>query len=231
MTWGEWRHDRFCRHGPILEQTKEHWRMVRIVVVFCLLGGLAGCQKEGAAPNATLPDAAESTAKAIELLDADGDGMLSTVEVENSPGLQIGIKRIDTDGDGKVSSSELEEYFNAFAEAGTLLVALYGTQVMYDGEPLAGATVTLVPEPFLKDAVKPATCVTDKDGYCDLTAEGFNYDGVQIGFYRVTISMLDGAGQELIPDRYNTNTELGIEISDAAVELEGSGVIWELYSR
>jgi hypothetical protein len=204
--------------------------MVRIVVVVCLLGGLAGCQKVGTAPNATLPDAAESTAKAFELLDRNSDNLLSPDEIANNPGLQLGKQRIDTDGDGSISSVELKAYLDGFTEAGTVLMALYGTQVMYDGQPLAGATVALVPEPFLEGVVKPARGITDGNGYCELSAEGFNYDGVQIGFYRVSISMQDGSGQELIPAKYNTETDIGIEVSNAADELEG-GIIWELYSR
>jgi hypothetical protein len=42
--------------------------------------------------------------------------------------------------------------------------------------------------------------------------------------------MQDGSGQELIPAKYNTETDIGIEVSNAADELEG-GIIWELYSR
>ena len=204
--------------------------MVRVVAILCILAGMSGCKNEGTAPDAALPDATESTAKAFELLDANADGLLSAEEISGSPGLMVGATRIDANGDGDISRDEFEEYFSLFAEAGTRITALYGTQVIYDGQPLSGVAVTLQPEPFLDGAVKPAQGVTDENGYCEVTAEGFNYDGVQTGFYRVLFSMQDGAGQEMIPARYNTESTIGIEVSDAAVEIEG-GIIWELYSR
>ena len=214
--------------GPIRRiSTSNH---VDGIVALTFIVGMTGCQSQGTAPDAPLPDPAKSTARAFELLDANDDGLISADELATSPGLRLGATRIDTGGDGNISPEELEAYFIAFDEAGALLVALYGIQVTYDGQPLVGATVTLNPEPFLEGQIKSAQGVTDANGYCELKAEGFNYDGVQIGFYGVSISMQDESGQEKIPTKYNTDTDIGIEVSKAAVELE-DGVIWKLYSR
>jgi len=41
----------------------------------------------------------------------------------------------------------------------------------------------------------------------------FGYPGLYLGFYRVRVSKNKG-GKELIPAKYNTETELGAEIAD-----------------
>ena len=85
-----------------------------------------------------------------------------------------------------------------------------------DGKPLSGAMVTLEPESFLGNAVKPATGVT-VDGTADMSiAEQYrpapSLWGVYCGLYKVRISKQQG-GLEAIPSKYNTETTLGCEVA------------------
>jgi hypothetical protein len=86
--------------------------------------------------------------------------------------------------------------------------------VTLDGRPLEEAEVKLDPEPFLGDAVKPASGVTRSDGAilkidpALLPEEDRYLRGVQPGLYKVRITH----PSQKIPPRYNTATTLGQEI-------------------
>jgi hypothetical protein len=77
---------------------------------------------------------------------------------------------------------------------------------------LEGATVTLIPEKFLGDAVKPASGVTDGLGVANLATAGAEVPGVACGMYRVEVSKKNAVGRETIPTRYNQETILGVEV-------------------
>jgi hypothetical protein len=53
---------------------------------------------------------------------------------------------------------------------------------------------------------------------------------VQLGLYRIAVSLKEG-DRELIPAKYNTETELGVEVSGPASQEIKHGVQLELYSR
>src|SRR5262249_27904405 len=128
------------------------------------LGGLvllaAGCTGGGpAAPQVSPRDAAN---QALAEYDANKDGALDAKELEACPGLQSGLKRIDKDNDGRLTADEIADRLTLFQQQGML--ADVAVEVTLDGRPLAGATVTLVPEKFMGPSVKPATSVTDEMG-------------------------------------------------------------------
>ena len=89
-------------------------------------------------------------------------------------------------------------------------------EVTLDGHPLAGATVTLVPEKFMGPAFKPVSAVTDDWGAGSLKGEGADEDSVPPGYYRTLVSKKNAQGQETIPAKYNTATVLGQEIAPDA---------------
>ncbi len=108
-------------------------------------------------------------------------------------------------------------------------------RVTLDGEPLSGATVV-----FTSGQGRPATGVTDKNGYYTLYAEE-GVRGCRPGKYRVQITTargesLDESGQvipavpERVPARYNVQTELEFLVTPgkknvANFELQSGGPI------
>jgi hypothetical protein len=151
---------------------------------------------------------AEAARQAILDYDQNGDGVLDAREVEKSPPLQHGFKDLDRNKDGKLSADEIAGELEGFRASGVALTAVACT-VKLDGNPLVGATVTLVPERFLGPGFKPATGVTSSSGSVSLKTEGQSLPGVALGFYRIEVSKKDAAGRETIPARYNVRTSLG----------------------
>jgi hypothetical protein len=197
-----------------------------------LLVTLAGCQRTGERAGAALPDPDEAAAAAVAAYDTDGDGALSTAEFTVSPGLLVASKRMDADADGQITASEIVQHFGLYHDVDLTLMSLEA-HITLDGQPLEGATVTLIPESLNGEGTKPATGVTDQIGRCPLVSEGAQYRAVQLGVYRISVSMLDAAGRETLPAKYNSESQLGIEVCNEASragELD-FGVTLDMYSR
>lgn len=199
-------------------------------VVGLVLVVLAGCNSGPARvlPPSIDPDGA--AALAIEAYDADGDGALSGDELKECPGILAALGRYDTSGDGQVTRDEIAARIRQWAEEGTGLVAIVCT-VQMDGEPLVGAEVRFVPEGFLGEAVKPAHGKTSRRGRAimamspnDLPAGRERLQAMQMAVYRIEITHPDIE----IPARYNTETELGVDMSQG--EAQG-GVHLQLNSQ
>jgi hypothetical protein len=90
--------------------------------------------------------------------------------------------------------------------------------ILLDGRPVEGATVTLVPEKFFQGGIPVAAASSNAEGIVEPTMEfGEEYavgtlSGVRPGIYRIEISKKGADGRELIPARYNSNTQLGREV-------------------
>ena len=181
---------------------------------FISLGSLAavlGCNNGIEAPAI---DAATAARAALMACDKDGDGNISPVELDALPGLKAAQASVDANQDRSISEDELAARLKKFGDDRIGLLP-YRCQVRMNGQPLAGAQVRLVPESFLGESVKPAIGETDESGLAGLSvadAPG-GARGVQPGMYRVEISKKDGAGKELIPDKYNSKSVLGQEVS------------------
>ena len=156
-------------------------------------------------------DADEAAAAAIEAYDDDSDGLLSEAELKDLPALTVASA--DKDSDGQVSADEIAARIRLWSEGETGLMTFY-CNVTLDGRTLEGAEVKLEPEPFLGDAVKPASGVMRSDGaILKIDPELLPEDqrmmrGVQPGIYKVRITHPSAK----IPARYNTETTLGQEI-------------------
>lgn len=170
----------------------------------------AGC---GGLSTVKPPDvnADSAAAAAIEAYDANGDGRLSGEELKKLPALTLATA--DKDHDGQVSAEEIAARIRLWSEGETGLMSFYCT-VTLDGGPLEGAQVTLDPEAFLGDAVKPASGTTRIDGAILkidpelLPPDQRTLRGVQPGLYKVRITHKNVT----IPPRYNTATTLGQEV-------------------
>lgn len=190
------------------------------------LAAACGCMGESRLSAPKL-DAAGSTKQALIQYDGNGDGFIADKELENCPGLKAAMRMIDRDHDGKVSAAELETRLQEFADSKT---AFYSAtcQVNFNGKPLPGATVRLVPEPFMGPTIKPAQGETDANGVCTPAAEGASDQGVNFGIYRIEVSKKDGSGNETLPAKYNSQTVLGDAVPGGS-NVEG-GIVLNLTS-
>ena len=188
----------------------------------------AGCG-QGAAPPPPPLDPAAIAARAIAALDANQSGALEAAEIAQSHGLRSGLSKIDANGDGILTAAEIEQRLRRYDEFPVANLPL-GCVVWIDGRPLAEGDVRLVPEPFFGDSRQVVLGRSDEHGTVDFRAEGNDAFGVPQGLYRIEISKTDAAGNETLPARYNTQTQLGQEVAFDRREIEGA-LRLELQSR
>jgi hypothetical protein len=151
--------------------------------------------------------------QAMAEYDTNKDGVLDAKELEACPGLLMALKRVDKNGDGRLTADEIADRIAFFQQQDTQPDV--GVEVTLDNRPLAGATVTLVPEKFMGPAAKSASAVTDEEGSGHFITEGTTYAQVTPGYYRVTVSK-NAQGREVVPAKYNAQTTLGYEVSPDA---------------
>jgi hypothetical protein len=174
-------------------------------------------------------DPSAASRSAIETYDKDGDGGLAGAELDAVPGIKRYVSLYDRDSDQKVSRDEISSRLQAWADHDFGLMGRTYIIVL-DGQPLEGATVKFVPEPYLGPNVKPATGETGPTGLVRMShadedlpksRNGRPIPGVKGGTFKVQITH----PTRKIPEKYNTATELGDEIaydintSDAAITL------------
>jgi hypothetical protein len=170
-------------------------------------------------------DPDEASSAAVAEYDADGDGQLSADELKKLPAIKL--KGVDTDNNDQLSVGELAARLRQWTEGRAGMLSFHCT-VTLDGSPLSDAEVLLEPEPFLGDAVKPASGITSNgDAILKIDPEMLPSDqrtlrGVQPGVYKVRVTHKSIK----IPARYNTETTLGQEILP-----ETSGAKYALMSR
>lgn len=150
---------------------------------------------------------------AVAKYDSDGDGAIGGAELDKVPALKATLSRADANGDGKVSAEEIDARIAAWKRSQVALSRVVAT-VNQNGRAVSGATVTLVPEEFLGDAVKAASGTTDSTGSVHLKiSDNPDEDGVHLGYYRVEVSRTTPDGKETIPARYNSETQIGKEVT------------------
>jgi hypothetical protein len=199
------------------------WRQARLAVVLISLCGCSGRPGDIDPPDVDPASAAEA---AMQQLDKDGDGQLSSAELEASPGLGSAATRYDSDNDGSLSLEEVTAGIRRWAE-GEVGAATVPFVVRLDGRPLSDAVVKAIPEPFLGDVLKPATGI---DGYLAVAPEDRppnspNFPLMQPGLYRIEITHLSVS----IPAKYNSETILGHEVSQDTVG--NQAVVWSLTTK
>lgn len=155
--------------------------------------------------------AEKAAQEALKQYDTNKDGVVDKAELKACPALASCLKIVDKNRDGKLSGDEITERIKSYQISRVGLAAVI-VKVTLDGKPLTGATVTLVPERFLGDEIKPASGVTDSSGVANLATEGEEVPGVACGMFRIQVSKKDTGGRETVPARYNQNTTLGAEV-------------------
>lgn len=202
-------------------------------VVYCLLLIMTclamGCSRGPRAIERVDVDLDATAQRAIAQLDSNSDGKIDEKEVRAAPGLAEAFARADKDDNQSLSAQEIGDYMNVIVDGSPAIFALE-FELSYRGRPLDQATVTLVPESFQGDQFKPASGVSDADGFADVTmaAEDLPFEGspfgVRPGLYRIQIT----SNKQNIPTKYNSNTELGIELSLSAPTLRSSRIRLDL---
>jgi hypothetical protein len=170
-----------------------------------------GCSRGPAAPPLPSVSPRRAGNEAVALYDADDDGVLKGDEIWETPLLLSQYSLLDANNDKTITASEIADRVRAWQDSPSRIMRASPT-VMLDGKPLAGATVTLDPAPFLGPDYPSATAVTDSKGRARFAGQDRRYPGVYLGLYTVRISKLED-GKETIPARYNTKSELSYEIS------------------
>jgi len=150
----------------------------------------------------------------LDAYDTDSDGLLSEAELKKCPSVLEGIRRFDSGGDRKVSPEEIAARVGVWSK-GRVAVMRFEPRVLLNGRPLADALVEFVPEPAMAEIIKPASGVTSRSGYAEIVIAAEDlppdtpYVGMHMGLYKVKITH----PKRKIPARYNTETELGQEVT------------------
>ena len=181
------------------------------------------CAASSCAPAGPPPveiDAEAAAAQALVRFDTNADGQLDSTELASTPGLRACLPSIDTDDSGTVSGPEIEGRLQQYLELGPHLEP-FVCYVYHRGQPLAGGTVRLVPEPFLSAALSPATGEIGDNGFCVVQISADELPIVHSGMYRVEIR----AAAAPIAAKYNDQSELGVEIASATITQRRGGTV------
>jgi hypothetical protein len=199
-----------------------------IVVGACVFAGCSGRPGRVSPPDV---NASSSASRAIELYDRSGDGVLAKDEWSASPALVAVAATYDKDRDGMLTTDEIRDGIAAWKASG-VGARMVPFTVRWNGRPLSGASVRLVPAPFLEGAVKAASGESGASGggQLSLAAEDRPRNApdiplMQPGLYHVEITHPTAK----IPAKYNTQTTLGIEITSGNPGPEGAS--WSLTAK
>ena len=140
-------------------------------------------------------DPAKVGEAAIAELDKNKNGSIEGSELDASPALRQAVAAIDTNGDQKLTAAEIQKRISQYSRTDFPVTF----RVTLDGQPLAGATMTIEREKFLGPS-KSVTITTSN--------EGLAATDLPSGFYRIRVTKDDAK----LPARYNTQTILGREL-------------------
>jgi len=149
----------------------------------------------------------------MEMYDTNHDGKLSPEELAKCPGVLVSIERYDSNHDKMIDQEEFSAHLTNLLKNKTGATQL-ACNVSYQGNPLAGATVVLEPEPYLGKEIQSAEGVTTNAGIADVgmppdkaPAALKSIKLIQYGTFKVRITH----PTIKLPAKYNTETTLGYE--------------------
>lgn len=194
-------------------------RLYMLALATCGLLPLCGCTGAPSPLYApAIPDDAGQAA--LAKYDANSDGVIGDGELDKSPALKSALRRIDQNNDGKISAEEINQRIAAWRRTEVAMFPVVVTVTM-GGRPLSGAEVRIVPEAFLGEELKAASGTTGDRGTTVLRiSDDPDERGCHLGLYRVEVSKKGADGRETVPDRYNAQSELGIEVAPDDPSLE-----------
>ncbi|TWU22795.1 hypothetical protein [Bythopirellula polymerisocia] len=191
-------------------------QVISLVIIFSS-PTLVGCNSRPTAIEPVEIDADQAGELAIEMHDKDGDGALSSSELQAVPGILNHLEKYDLDEDGMVSSQEITERIELWNDQ-AMGIRTLDVEVSMDNRPLSGASVRFVPETFLGDGPKPASGMTDSKGFAKISVavdelpedlRKARMRGIYGGTYKIEITH----PSMNIPSKFNTATTLGEEVA------------------
>jgi hypothetical protein len=182
----------------------------RCCVLICVL--VCGCSFGPSRVEVPQLDPAGAAAAAVEQYDSNKDQNISLSESGACPAIAGSFKLYDANHDGLVSKTEIQSRLEAMLAAG--IGRMPCMVVVYAGDsdrPIEGAKVRVVPESFVEGSIQQGEGVTNDRGIAKpVTVDAPpGLPGIELGPYRVQITH----DSLKIPARYNTQTELGFELS------------------
>ncbi|MGE3244146.1 MAG: hypothetical protein AB7I57_23990 [Pirellulales bacterium] len=187
----------------------------RLRLAWLALPLVAGCSFGPQRVHAPNIDASDAAGKALQAYDKNGDGALDATELVSAPGLLAALKVYDTNQDQKISEDELVARIESWSASGPAMMTVECV-VTLDGRLLKDATVTYVPEPYLEGALHEGMGTTGQNGMATISIapehlpEGLKrIRAMNAGTYKVQITH----PSVRIPEKYNTQTTLGSEVS------------------
>jgi hypothetical protein len=195
-----------------------HMRTTFVLVVLVAAGlAVFGCGSGPARIEAIAVDPGDLGQAILQAHDADGNGALSTEELQALPPLSLAQKQYDTDANGELSLAELVARLEKVFDPNMGGVLPVRCRVTRNGAPLADAEVHFVPPKVLAEVLPPATGFSESDG---IVAPGLAPEDVPESFpnkrvpvMRPGIYLVQVTHPQLkIPPQYNTQTTLGKEV-------------------
>jgi hypothetical protein len=187
---------------------------VLYLLAACVLGGCN--QVEVLRPAKLDPEAVGQ--QALLEYDTNGDTRIDEDELAKSPGLSDGLSATDQDEDKTLTADEIATRVRFHADRKVALLPVRYSLTL-DGRPLSGATMTMVPEAFFQGGIPVATGESDDEGIVEPTMQfdeklqdQDSLHGVRPGVYRIEISKKDADGAEIIPAKYNAQSQLGRDV-------------------
>lgn len=189
-----------------------------------VVGGFAvccGCDSPPSRVEQVNVDPHAVAAKLIEAGDKDKNGKLSAEELKDVPYVAVMANSYDKDRDHQVTADEISERLTAVVFDPRKAMSPGECIVMRKGSPFGGALVKLTPAPGLVDLLPNANGKTDSTGIARLKMEDEHRPKnvphvtglIRPGLYRVEVTHPSIS----VPARYNTETTLGAEVSEASL--------------
>lgn len=177
-------------------------RVPRCGMVMFVLFSLIGCSSTTDPSVPTPYDPQQAAQAAMKTYDTDGDGKIADEELDKCHALKSVIARIDTNHDGVITADEIAQRLEAYQSQSTFVGVM--VQLSKGGLPVAGAVVTLTPEPFMGEGFPVFQGTSDEDGAVMVEGQDSNMPGVPTGLYQVTIAN----------PASNMKKQTGCEVSD-----------------
>ena len=121
-------------------------------------------------------------------------------ELQASPPLMDLLQNLKAQPSGHpdtLTEADIAGRLEEWVKSSTTLLPAIPT-VWLDGRPLAGATVTFEPEPFLGPSYRSHKGETNGAGIARLDPDLQDFPGVHVGLYRIRISKT-ADGKEIVP--------------------------------
>jgi hypothetical protein len=187
-----------------------------MIPLILVLVGLTGCTGGAAA----IPPVNVNINRVVDQMladyDTDKNGALSRAELEAQPALAACLVRCKPNQGNEISVEQLKKVLQVVFDPHTALVSAT-CLVRRNGQPFAGAEVKLVPLPALKDVLPTGSGVSDSFGATTISpppealpSEAPPVPGLMPpGFYLMEVTH----PTVKIPEKYNSKTVLGKEVS------------------